>query len=57
MRCNVELPVTNMRECENDNTKFNTTAPHSYLIPCNINESQDTGEGKWLIWPNLDIFT
>ncbi len=33
------------------NTKFNTPAPHSHRRPCN------TGERKWLIGPNLDIFT
>ncbi len=42
---------------ESDNTKFNTPAPHSHLRPCNTNESHDTGERKWLIGPNLDIFT
>lgn len=57
MRCHVELPVTSMRECESDNTKFNTPAPHSHLGPCNNKDSPDTGEGKWLIGPNLDIFT
>ncbi len=40
-----------------DNTKFNTPAPHSHPRPCNTNESHDTGERKWLIGPNLDIFT
>ncbi|MEQ2299709.1 hypothetical protein AMECASPLE_017905 [Ameca splendens] len=49
MRCHVEIPVTSMRECESDNTKFNIPAPHSHLRSCNINESLDTGEGKWLI--------
>ncbi len=44
-------------ESESDNTKFNTPAPHSHLIPCNTNESHDTEERKWLIAPNLDIFT
>ncbi len=39
------------------NTKFNTPAPHSHLRPCNTNESHDTGERKWQIGPNLDIFT
>ncbi len=29
----------------------------SLLIPCNTNQSHDTGERKWRIWPNLDIFT
>ncbi len=43
-------------ESESDNTKFNTPAPHSNLRPCNTNESHDTGERKWLIWPN-NIFT
>jgi hypothetical protein len=45
------------RECESDDTKCNTPAPHSHLRPCNTNESHDTREGKWLIGPNLDIFT
>ncbi|CAH2295537.1 Hypothetical predicted protein, partial [Pelobates cultripes] len=40
MRCHVELPVTNMRECESDNTKFNTSAPHSHLRPCNTGEEK-----------------
>ncbi len=44
-------------ESESENTKFNTPAPHSHLRPCNTNESHDTGERKWLIGPNLDIFT
>ncbi len=44
-------------ESESNNTKFNTPAPHSHLRPCNTNESHDTGERKWLIGPNLDIFT
>ncbi len=56
MRCHVELPVTSMREWE-DNTKFNTPAPHSHLRPCITNESHDTGEYKLLIGLNLDIFT
>ncbi len=56
MRCHVKLPVTSMRS-ESDNTKFNTPAPHSHRRPCNTNESHDTGERKWLIGPNLDIFT
>ncbi len=42
---------------ESDNTKFNTPAPHSHLRPCNTNETHDTWESKWLIGPNLDIFT
>ncbi len=29
----------------------------SLLIPCNTNQSHDTGERKWWIGPNLDIFT
>ena len=57
MRCHVELPVTSMRACESDDTKFNTPAPQSHLRPRNTNESYDTREGKWLIGPNLDIFT
>ena len=57
MKCHVEFAVTSIRECESDNTKFNTPAPHSHLIPCNTYESHHTGEGKWLIGPNLDIFT
>lgn len=28
--CHVELPVTSTRECESDNTKFNTHAPLLY---------------------------
>ncbi|CAH2283301.1 Hypothetical predicted protein, partial [Pelobates cultripes] len=32
MSCHVELPVTSKRECESDNTKFNTAAPHSHLM-------------------------
>ncbi len=51
---NFQWPVW---ESESDNTKFNTPAPHSHLRPCNTNESHDTGERKWLIVPNLDIFT
>ncbi len=51
---NFQWPVW---ESESDNTKFNTPAPHSHLRPCNTNESHDTGERKWLIGPNLDIFT
>ncbi len=51
---NFQWPVW---ESDSDNTKFNTPAPHSHLIPCNTNESHDTGERKWLIGPNLDIFT
>ncbi len=42
---------------ERDNTKLNTPAPHSHLRPCYINESRDTGERKWRIGPNVDIFT
>ncbi|XP_053481998.1 uncharacterized protein C1orf21 homolog isoform X1 [Ictalurus furcatus] len=57
MRCHVELPVTSMRECESHDTKFNTPAPHSHLRPRSTNKSHDTGEGKWLIGHNLDIFT
>ncbi len=51
---NFQWPVW---ESESDNTKFNTPSPHSHLKPCNTNESHDTGERKWLIWPNLDILT
>ncbi len=51
---NFQWPVW---KSESDNTKFNTPAPHSHLRPCNTNESHDTGERKWLIGPNLDIFT
>ncbi len=51
---NFQWPVW---EGESDNTKFNTPAPHSHLRPYNTNESHDTGERKWLIGPNLDIFT
>jgi hypothetical protein len=40
-------------QCESDNTKFNTPAPHSHLRPCNTNESHDTRERKWLIRPNI----
>ncbi len=29
----------------------------THLRPCNTNDSHDTGERKWLIGPNLDIFT
>ncbi len=50
---NFQWPVW---ESESDNTKFNTPAPHSHLRPCNANESHDTGERKWLIGPDLDIF-
>ncbi len=50
---NFQWPVW---ESENDNTKFNTPASHSHLRPYNINKSHDTGERKWLIGPNLDIF-
>ncbi|MEQ2171106.1 hypothetical protein GOODEAATRI_007338 [Goodea atripinnis] len=57
MRCIVELPVTSMSECEGDNTKFNTPAPHSHLRPCNTKKSHDIRDGKWLIGDNLDIFT
>ena len=57
MRCHVKLPVTSMRECESDNTKFNTPDPCSHLRPCKTDESHDPWEGKWLIWPSLDIFT
>ena len=53
MRCHVELPLTSMRGCESNNTKCNTPAPHSHPRPCNSNKSHDTGDGKWLIWPNL----
>ncbi len=56
MRCHVE-PCVNVVLLKSDNTKFNTPAPHSHLRPCNTNESHDTGERKWLIGPNLDIFT
>ncbi len=56
MRCHVE-PCVNVVLLKSDNTKFNTPAPHSQLRPCNTNESHDTGERKWLIGPNLDIFT
>ncbi len=51
---NFQWPVW---ESESNNTKFNTLAPHSHLRPCNTNESHDTGERKWLIGPNFDIFT
>ncbi len=51
---NFQWPVW---ESESNNTRFNTPAPHSHLRPCNTNESHDTGERKWLIGPNLDIFT
>ncbi len=51
---NFQWPVW---ESESDNTKCNTPAPHSHLRPCNTNELHDTGERKWLIVPNLDIFT
>ncbi len=34
-----------------------THTPHSHLRPCNTNESHDSGERKWLIVPNLEIFT
>ncbi len=51
---NFQWPVW---ESKSDNTKFNTPAPHSHLSPCNTNESHDTRERKWLIGPNLDIFT
>ncbi len=51
---NFQWPVW---ESESDNTKFNTPAPHSHLRPCNTNESHATGDRKWLIGPNLDIFT
>ncbi len=44
-------------ESECDKTKFNTPSPHSHLRSCNTNESHDTGERKWLIGPNLEIFT
>ncbi|KAI4879137.1 hypothetical protein NFI96_009336 [Prochilodus magdalenae] len=44
------VPVTSMRECESDNTKFNTPAPHSHLRPCDTNESNETKEGNWIIW-------
>ena len=54
MRFHVELPVTSMSECERDNTKLNTPAPHSHLRPCNTNKSHDTGEGKLLIGHSLD---
>ena len=30
---------------------------NSHLRPCITNESHDAREGKWLIGPNLDIFT
>ena len=39
------------------NTKLNTPAPHLHLRPCNTKESHDTGKGKWLVGPNLDVFT
>lgn len=29
----------------------------THMRPCYTNESHDTGERKWLIGPNLDIFT
>ncbi len=51
---NFQWPVW---ESESDNTKFNTPAPYSHLRPCNTNESHDTGERKWLIGRNLDIYT
>ncbi len=51
---NFQWPVW---ESESDNTKFNTPVTHSHLRPCNTNESHDTRERKWLIGPNLDIFT
>ncbi len=51
---NFQWPVW---ESESDNTKCNTPAPHSHLRPRNTNESHDTGERKWLIGPNLDMFT
>ncbi len=51
---NFQWPVW---ESESDNTKFSMPAPHSHLRPCNTNESHDTRERKWLIEPNLDIFT
>ncbi len=51
---NFQSPVW---ESESDNTKLNTPAPRSHPRPCNTNESHDTGERKWLIGPNLDIFT
>ncbi len=51
---NFQWPVW---ESGSDNTKFNTPAPHSHMRPCNTNESHDTRERKWLIGPNLDIFT
>ncbi len=50
---NFQWPVW---ESESDNTKFNTPASYSHLRPYNINKSHDTGERKWLIGPNLDIF-
>ncbi len=51
---NFQWPVW---ESESDNTKFNTPAFHSHLRHCNTNESHDTGDRKWQIGPNLDIFT
>ncbi len=51
---NFQWPVW---ESESDNTTFITPAPHSHPRPCNTNESHDTGERKWPIGPNLDIFT
>ncbi len=62
MRCHVETSATGhiqwlVWESESDNTTFNIPAPHSHLRPCNINELHDTGERKWLIMPNLVIFT
>ncbi len=42
---------------ESNNTKFNKPAHPLHLVPCNTNESHDILERKWLIGPNLDIFT
>uniref|UniRef100_A0A6Q2ZCK1 Acyl-coenzyme A oxidase n=1 Tax=Esox lucius TaxID=8010 RepID=A0A6Q2ZCK1_ESOLU len=35
-----------MRECESDNTKFNTPAPHSHLRPCNTNNCVHRGRSE-----------
>ncbi len=51
------LDMNSSDQNEIDNTKFNTPAPHSHLKPYNTNESHDTGERKWIIAHNLDIFT
>ncbi len=42
-------------QCESDNTKFNTPAPHSHLRPCNTNKSHDTRE-KMANWAQFGHF-